>query len=60
MSDHPSKPMTPAQPEARKAFKEVDAAKLLSEHQIEEKAFFANRQRLRAERLAREEKAKGE
>lgn len=56
----PPKPISAAEREARKAFKEVDAANLLSEHQLKEKAFFENRERLRAERLAREEKAKRE
>ena len=46
--------------EARKAFKEVDAAKMLSEHQLREKAFFENRERLKTDRLAREAKEKGE
>ena len=62
MSDQrpPPKPMTAAQREARKAFKEVDAAKMLSEHQLPEKAFFENRERLKTDRLAREAKEKGE
>ena len=49
-----AKPVTAAEREAHKAFKEVDAAKLLTEHQLREKAFFENRERLKAERLARE------
>ena len=49
--------MTAAEREARKAFKEVDAAKMLSEHQLREKAFFENRERLKTERLAREAEA---
>jgi hypothetical protein len=52
--------ITPAQREARKAFKEIDAAQLLSEHQLREKAFFENRERLKTERLAREAKEKRE
>ena len=52
--------MTAAEREARKAFKEVDAAKMLSEHQLREKAFFENRERLKTDRLAREAKEKGE
>ena len=62
MSDQrpPPKPMTAAEREARKAFKEVDAAKMLSEHQLREKAFFENRERLKTDRLAREAKEKGE
>ena len=46
--------ISPAEREARKAFKEVDAAKALTEHQREQKAFHENRERLRALRLARE------
>ena len=46
--------------EARKAFKEVDVTKALSERQIKEKAFSENRERLKTERLAREAKEKGE
>lgn len=56
----PLDPTTLARQVAEKAFKEVDAAKLLSEHQLCEKAFFENRERLKAERLAREAKEKGE
>ena len=52
--------MTAAEREARKAFKEVDAAKMLSEHQLREKAFFENRERLKTDRLAQEAKEKGE
>ena len=54
------KPITAAQREARKAFKEVDVAKALSEHQIKDKAFSENHKRLKAERLAREAKEKNE
>lgn len=49
----------PAKQEAEKAFKTtIDAGQLLSEHQLREKAFFENRARLKAERLAREAAAK--
>jgi hypothetical protein len=46
---------------ARKAFRQVDAVKAMTEHEIAQKAFSNNRERLKAERLAREaaEKAKG-
>jgi len=40
--------------EARKAFKEVDAAKAMTEHDRAQKAFHENRERLKALRLARE------
>ena len=44
--------------DARKAFRQVDAEKAVTEHEIAQKAFSANRERLKAERLARELKAK--
>jgi hypothetical protein len=40
--------------DARKAFRQVDAEKAMTEHEIAQKAFSKNRERLRAERLARE------
>jgi hypothetical protein len=46
--------ISPAEREARKAFKEVNAAKALSEHESEQKAYHDNRERLKAQRLARE------
>jgi hypothetical protein len=48
------KVMTPAEREARKAFRQVEAEKAMTEHEIAEKAFYSNRDRLKAERLARE------
>jgi cell division septum initiation protein DivIVA len=48
------KVITPAEREARKVFKEADAAKAMTEHERAQKAFQANRERLRALRLARE------
>lgn len=39
---------------AKKHFRQQDAAKAMSEHAIEQKRFSDNRERLRAERLARE------
>jgi hypothetical protein len=50
----PPKPLTKAEHEARKAFRQVDAKKAMTEHEIAQKAFSANRERLKAERLARE------
>jgi hypothetical protein len=58
----PSKHLTKAEREARKAFRQVDAVKAMTEHEIAQKAFSNNRDRLKAERLAREAaglKAKG-
>jgi hypothetical protein len=48
------KVITPAEREARKAFKEVDATKAMTEHDRAQKAFHDNRERLKALRLARE------
>jgi hypothetical protein len=48
------KVITPAEREARKAFRQVDAEKAMTEHEIAEKAFYDNRDRLKTERLARE------
>jgi hypothetical protein len=50
----PPKPITKAERDARKAFRQVDAEKAMTEHEIAQKAFIANRERLKAERLARE------
>jgi hypothetical protein len=48
------KPTTKAEREARKASRQVDAKTAMTEHEIAQKAFAANRERLKAERLARE------
>jgi hypothetical protein len=50
----PIKPVSQAERDARKAFRQVDAETAMTEHQRAEKAFFDNRERLKAERLARE------
>ena len=50
----PPKPITKAERDARKAFRRVDAEKAMTDHEIAQKAFHANRERLKAERLARE------
>jgi hypothetical protein len=50
----PPKPMTKAERDARKAFRQVDAEKAMTEHEVAQKAFANNRERLKAERLARE------
>jgi DNA-directed RNA polymerase alpha subunit len=47
-------PVTKAEREARKAFRQEDAKAAMTEHESAEKAFSNNRERLRAERLARE------
>jgi hypothetical protein len=48
------KPITKAERDARKAFRQVDAEKAITEHELAQKAFSKNRERLKAERLARE------
>jgi hypothetical protein len=50
----PPKPITKVEREARKVFRQVDAEKAMTEHEIAQKAFSNNRERLKAERLARE------
>ena len=50
----PPKPITKAERDARKAFRQVDAEKAITEQQLAQKAFSENRERLKAERLARE------
>ena len=50
----PPKPTTKAERAARKAFRQVDAGKAMTEHETAQKALSANRERLKAERLARE------
>ena len=49
-----TKPPTKAERDARKAFRQVDAKKAMTEHEIAQKAFSNNRERLKAERLVRE------
>jgi hypothetical protein len=44
---------TPAEREARKAFRQVEAAKAMTDHEKAQKTFNDNRERLKAERLAR-------
>ena len=48
------KPITKAEREARKIFRQVVAEKAGTEYETAQKAFHANRERLKAERLARE------
>jgi len=45
---------TPAEREARKAFRQVEVAKAMTDHEKAQKTFNDNRERLKAERLARE------
>jgi DNA-directed RNA polymerase alpha subunit len=50
----PPKLITKAEREARKAFRQVDATKAMTEHEQDQRAFNENRERLRTERIARE------
>jgi hypothetical protein len=49
---------TPAEREARKAFREVIPGKATTDYAKAQKSFHDNRERLKAERLAREAKAR--
>jgi hypothetical protein len=53
-SVRPSKPLTPEQRKARDAARRADAEQAMREHEAAQKAFYANKDRLKAERLARE------
>jgi len=52
--NEPPKQISRAEREARRAFRDVDAKTAMSEHEIAQVAFSKNRERLKAERLARE------
>jgi hypothetical protein len=49
--------LTRAEREARKVFAAQEAEKALSDYEVAQRAFYANRERLKAERLAREASA---
>jgi hypothetical protein len=46
--------LTSEERKARDALRRADAEQAMREHEAAQKAFYANRERLRAERLARE------
>jgi hypothetical protein len=48
---------TPAERAARKAFRPVEAKQSMTDYEKAQKAFHENRERLKAERLAREAEA---
>ena len=48
------KTLTPAERDARKVFAAQEAEKALNDYEAQQRAFHANRERLKAERLARE------
>ncbi|MBR0974860.1 MULTISPECIES: hypothetical protein [Bradyrhizobium] len=49
------KPLTPEQRQARDAVRRVEAEKAMRDHEEAQKQFYANKERLKAERLAREQ-----
>jgi hypothetical protein len=51
--------LTSEERKARNAARRVDAEQAMREHEAAQKAFYANRERLRAERLARETRSDG-
>jgi hypothetical protein len=53
-SVRPSKPLTPEQRKERDAARRADAEQAMREHDAAQKAFYANKERLKALRLARE------
>jgi hypothetical protein len=57
---HQTRQPTAAQREAQKAFRDADAKAAMSEYERAQIAFHANRERLKAERLARESAASDE
>ncbi|MGC2083032.1 MAG: hypothetical protein WA702_06665 [Bradyrhizobium sp.] len=54
LSERTPRILTPEQRRARDATRKADAEQAMREHDAAQKAFYANRERLRAERLARE------
>ena len=52
------KPLTPEQRQARDAARRIEAEKAMRDHEQAQKALYTNKERLRAERLAREAAAK--
>jgi hypothetical protein len=53
-SVRPSKPLTPEQRKERDAQRRADAEQAMREHEAAQKAFYANKERLKALRLASE------
>jgi hypothetical protein len=59
-SVRPSKPLTPEERKARDAQRRADAEAAMREHEAAQKAFYANKERLKALRLAREQGEDGQ
>jgi len=60
ISLRPPKSLTTEEKKARDEARRADAAQAMLEHEAAQKAFHQNRERLRAERLAREAALAGE
>ena len=58
-SARPARVLTPEERMARNAERRADAEQAMRDHEAAQKAFYENRERLRAERLAREARASG-
>jgi hypothetical protein len=58
-SVRPPKTLTPEERKARDAMRRADAEQAMREHEAAQKAFYKNRERLKALRLAREQAAQG-
>jgi len=54
-SVRPTKPLTPEERKARDAQRRADAEQAMRDHEAAQKAFYANKERLKALRLAREQ-----
>ena len=54
-SVRPNKPLTPEERKARDAQRRLDAEQAMREHEAAQKAFYANKERLKALRLARQQ-----
>ncbi|MGJ4928520.1 hypothetical protein ACQR1I_14660 [Bradyrhizobium sp. HKCCYLS2038] len=54
----PPRVLTPEERKARDAVRKADAEQAMREHEEAQRAFYKNRERLRAERLARESAGK--
>jgi len=50
----PPKSISKEEREARKAFRQVEAEKAMTDHEVAKQAFASNHEHLRAERIARE------
>jgi hypothetical protein len=58
-SARPARVLTPEQRAARNAERRADAEQAMRDHEAAQKAFYDNRERLKAERLARETRTSG-